>query len=337
MLSQLPLLRLRFCLRVTEAAALPPYKGDLLRFALLWHLGSLWCREPERCRDGCRQPGECLFGRLIEPLADSTWSEPLRRLMGSTPPPAYTLWDCQDRRTQVLPGDRFSFELTLIGETAIRQLPAFLAAFMICGERGIGRERLRGQLERVEALSGPDGQVRELLVDGAWQGGPVEEMAIGYADGLHWAIPPIFPPASGRDRGGVTRFCLRFLSPVEVKVKGQVARTPEFPALARAAVRRLRILSEVHGVGEWSHAGYGPLLDLADGVRLEHHETTWLCLPRHSQRGGWMATEGFVGQAWYVAEGDVRPLLAALWLGQWLGVGKGATWGGGRYEVQVVE
>ena len=34
----------------------------------------------------------------------------------------------------------------------------------------------------------------------------------------------------------------------------------------RALVRRLRILSVVHGAGEWPHAEWGPLLDLAERV-----------------------------------------------------------------------
>lgn len=43
MLDHLRLMRLRFGLEVTSEASLPPYKGDLLRRALLWHLGTIWC------------------------------------------------------------------------------------------------------------------------------------------------------------------------------------------------------------------------------------------------------------------------------------------------------
>jgi hypothetical protein len=117
-------------------------------------------------------------------------------------------------------------------------------------------------------------------------------------------------------------------------MRGQVARQPDFQALARGIVRRLRILSQVHGAGEWPQPEYGPLLDLADEVRLEHHETTWVGTTRRTRQGD-MPLEGFVGQAWYASDVDVRPLLPALWLGQWVHVGKGGVWGCGRYEMRV--
>jgi hypothetical protein len=323
-------MRLRFGMEVTAPASLPPYKGDMLRRALLWNLGTIWCRQPDRCRNGCQRPEACLFGLMFEPPPDPSWSEPIRRLMGPTPPPVYVLWDEQDRRREVDAGDRFHFQLTLIGQAAIRQLPAFVAAVMVAGERGIGREGLKARLNRVEVLDGPYGEVHPLLVNGLWQGDPVESMLLSYADGQVWTghVAPL-------DDGPVTRLRLRFLSPVKVKMQGEVAEEPDFGALARAVVRRLRILSEVHGAGEWPQEEYGPLLDLAEQVRLEYHETTWIGVRRHSEQGT-MPLEGFVGQAWYVSSDDLRPLLPALWLGQWVHVGKATAWGNGRYGVHVM-
>jgi len=323
MLPQLRLMRLRFEMEIEAEASLPPYKGDLLRRALLWHLGAIWCHQPKRCRNGCQSPHDCIFGSLLEPPVDPTWSEPIRRLMGTTPPPAYVLWDGQDRRKQVQAGDRLAFELVLIGQAAHQQLPAFIAATMVAGERGMGRQRLKARLRRVEALAGPDERAHPLLNNGVWQGDPLQDLTFGYDDGQAWI------EQSASQTRPLTRLSLRYLSPVKVKMRGQLAPEPHFPTLARAVVRRLRILSQVHGAGEWPKAEYGPLLDLADEVQLEHHEITWVEDQRYSQRGGHMPLEGFVGQAWYASPTDLRPLLPALWLGQWVHVGKGAVWGMG--------
>ncbi len=332
MLSELALLRLRFRVEVSAPVSLPPYKGDMLRRALLWYLGTIWCRQPERCRTGCQQPHECLFGRLLEPPVNLAWSEPIRRLMGSTPPPLYVLWDEQDRRRHLETGDLFHFELTLVGQAAIQQVPAFIAAMMAAAERGIGEERLRGRLRQVDALAGVRGQPCTLFENGTWQGHPLEDLAVHWEDGREWA-----QEAASASNGSRTRLRVHFLSPLKVEMRGEVAREPQFAPLARGVVRRLRILSEVHGAGEWPREEYGPLLDLADEVQLEHHETAWVSADRYSQRGGRMPLEGFVGQAWYAADVDLGPLLPALWLGQWLHVGKGAVWGWGRYEVGVKE
>lgn len=329
MLAQLRLLRLRFTLEVAARADLPVFKGDMLRRALLWHLAAMWCRAPSRCTAGCQAPDACLFGQLLEPLAQPHWAEPIRRLMGATAPPAFVLWDQQDRRTAVRAGDPFSFELTLIGDAAIRQFPAFIAAFLVAAEQGIGQPRLRGRVQRVDLLTGVEGVARPLLAGRAWQGDPADDAFVQYVDAQAWSMQ-----AAPATAAPVTRLHLRFLAPVKVELRGETVRAPGFTPWARALVRRLRILSQAHGAGEWPQAEYGPLLDLADAVRLEHHETTWLTGSRHSQRGD-MPLEGFVGQAWYTAPADLRPLLPALWLGQWVHVGKAAVWGNGRYEVGV--
>lgn len=330
MLPQLHLLRLRFNLTLLTAAALPPYKGDLIRRALLWHLGTMWCREPQRCRDGCQLPRECLFGRLIEPSFAPAWPESLRRMMGNTPPPAYVLWDRQDRRRKLSPGDTLSLELTLIGDVAIRQQPAFIAALLVAGEKGIGQDQARAKLAQVDALTGAHNDVHPLLVHDVWQGTPLDDVVLSYADGQAWRDALTYTGTQA-----VTRLHLRFLSPLAIKQRGEVVTVPDFPALARTVVRRLRILSQVHGAGEWPHSEWGPLLDLADTVRLDHHETTWVSSMRYSSRGA-MPMDGLIGEAWYAADHDLRPLLPALWLGQWVHIGKASVWGNGRYAVEMI-
>jgi len=126
-LEGLPLARLRFDLEALEAADLPPFKGDMLRMALLWWLSEFWCPMPDRCREGCRQPTTCLFGRLCQPPLDPNWPYKIRHLVGDTPSPAYALWDMQDRRTGFEAGTAWRFELTLVGQTALSQIPAVVA------------------------------------------------------------------------------------------------------------------------------------------------------------------------------------------------------------------
>ena len=92
-----------------------------------------------------------------------------------------------------------------------------------------------------------------------------------------------------------------------------------------------RVLSEVHGGGEWPHQDWGPLLDLAEGVALVHDETLMVSVALSNK-----PAQGFVGQAWYASESDLRPLLPILWLGQWLHIGKGYAYGNGRYSIAQV-
>lgn len=335
-LDHLSLARLRFDLQTLESAKVPAYKGDLLRMALLWWLSEYWCPMPSRCRQGCRQPDVCLFGRLCQPAVHPSWSPPMRRLMGDTPPPAYVLWDGQDRRRTLEEGAAWSFELTLVGELALRQIRAVIAAVQQGAEQGMGRIGLRSRVLRVVALHGSeDGSSSPCLAQQApfqdgtaltWQSFRLEEVRFGYDQAVRWAERYSRP---------VHSLSLRYLSPVKIQERGEWVELPDFRAVARALVRRLRLLSQVHGAGEWPQAEYGPLLDLAETVRLEHDETFWMGYTRRSESSGEQDVEGFAGQAWYAGD-DLRPLLPILWLGQWLHIGKEYVLGSGRYVVDQV-
>ena len=328
--NKLPLARLRFDLETVAAQDVPPYKGDMLRMALLWWLSEFWCPEPTRCRQGCRRPDVCMFGRLCSPPVNPAWPSKIRYLVGNAPPPAYALWDLRDRRTHFAKGTRWGFELTLVGELALRQIPAIVAAVQEGAERGMGRIRLQSRVLRVRALSHElDATTttriladREGHRDLTWHTYQLAEVAVDLA-----ALQAYWRPATSPDS-----FSLRFLSPVKVKERGSWVKVPRFAALFKALVRRLRILSVVHGAGLWPHATYGPLLDLAEEVTLTHHETQWTGYSRHTRKSGRYTVEGLVGQAWYAGP-DLQLLLPVLWLGQWLQLGKGYVSGNGRYAV----
>lgn len=337
MLDQLPLLRLRFDLSALEDTEVPAYKGDMLRTALLWWLSEYWCPLATRCRQGCRRPDVCAFGQFNEPPMDPAWPASIQRLIGDSPPPAYALWDCQDRRRQFYVGTSWHFELTLAGELAIRQAPAIVAAVQQGAEQGMGRIRVRSRVQRAAAIVEAPGSPSILhpiaeekaTDDGAllsWTNFTLNELTFGYAEAARWAEAFDAP---------VPTLSLRFLSPVKIKEKGEWVGKPGFSAIMRALVRRLRLLSQVHGAGEWPQSEYGPLLDLAEAVRLEHDETFVAGYERHSARSGTQEIDGFVGQAWYAGD-DLRPLLPVLWLGQQVQIGKGYVLGNGRYELAVI-
>ncbi len=332
-LESLPLVRLQFELESLETLEVSPYKGDLLRMALLWWLSEFWCPEESRCREGCRRPDECMFGRLCQPCLNPAWPSDLRRLIGDTPPPAYTLWDFRDRRTHIFQGAPWAFEMTWTGALAIQQIPAIVAAVQRGAELGMGRMRWRNRLIQVTAWT-PDDHPPHILATTEphqgvetliWRAERVEDVVFGYSEALRWAETWTRPVRALR---------IDYVSPMKLKERGEWVMEPHFSAIARALTRRLRILSELYGGGEWPHEEYGPLLDLGDAVILEHHETHWMNYSRYSQQSGNYEIEGFVGPAWYAAE-DFRPLLPVLWLGQWLHLGKGYVLGNGRYQLQV--
>jgi hypothetical protein len=346
-LTELPLARLHFDLEVQAADNVHPYKGDMLRMALLWWLSEYWCPMPTRCRHGCRHPDLCMFGRICTPAVDPAWPSKLRYLMGDAAPPAYVLWDLRDRRTRFGAGERFGFELVLVGDLALSRLPAVVAAVQQGAEEGMGRQRLRARLRAVCAKrpavdqANDDGRhprwddialAVEQHPDGqavlTWQSYRLADVTFGYEVAQVWA--------DGWDDAAIHALRLDYLSPMKIKERGQWVKTPTFGAVAKAVVRRLRLLSLAHGGGPWPHDAYGPLLDLAETVQMDHHETQWTGYSRRSKQSGRYDIEGFLGPAWYSSHEDLRPLLPILWLGQWLHAGKGYVLGNGRYRLHVL-
>jgi len=129
-------------------------------------------------------------------------------------------------------------------------------------------------------------------------------------------------PASGR-------FTLDFLTQTRLKHEGGFARVPEFQIVFRRLLGRLSSLSRFH-CGAPLDIDFRGLIDQAGQVRLIENQTRWVSWTRYSsrqrQRMDW---EGLVGRSTY--EGDIEGLWRYLVFGQWTHVGKGATFGLGKY------
>ncbi len=244
----------------------------------------------------------------------------------------YVTWDEADQRTQIAENQVFYFELALIGEIAIRQVPAFVAAMMVAGEQGIGRgqRQFKARLAQVTVLNSASESACALMTDGLWREGLIENLSLGYSNGEEWSASK-FPLADGP----ATQLHIWFRSPTRLEAQGKVVSEPRFSTLWQAVVRRLRVLSQLYGAGDLPLSEYQPLLTIANQVQLDRHETTWIGSAQQHSPDTAEAENGFMGHAWYSAPLDLRPLLPILWLGQWVHVGTGAAYGSGRYQVEV--
>jgi CRISPR/Cas system endoribonuclease Cas6 (RAMP superfamily) len=128
-----------------------------------------------------------------------------------------------------------------------------------------------------------------------------------------------------------------FLTPTQIRhanQPGDLTQFHQFHVLFRSLARRVALLDYFHCGGEW---GPGPraLLEQAQAIETSAHSLRWHQWERYSARqrqrvpmGGW------VGRVTY--RGDLAPFWPWLHLGQWLHVGKHATFGLGQYRIQQV-
>jgi len=318
MLESLRIAKYRFTLEALEELHLPPYKGSTLRggFGHVFKRTVCFQKDMETC-DACLLKNNCPYGYIFE-TSPPTDAEVLRTY--SDVPLPFVIEPPLDRRTRYQPGDLLEFGLVLVGK-AINYLPYFVVVFRELGRVGIGRERGKYVLQRIAAVQPLDG-AEALAYDGVDVIVGDQDLSVGYAE----------VEVRARELPD-ERVTANFLTPTRLKHSGQVAKEgPPFHVLIRAILRRVSSLSYFH-CGERWETDYRGIIEAAQGVRLAGVWTEWVDWERYSRRQQQrMNLGGLVGQAAY--EGELRPFLSLLVLGELVHVGKGTVFGNGWYELE---
>lgn len=312
MLPAIPYLRLRHTLRALAPAHLPPFKGSMLRGAFGHALRRSVCAMgPDQPCESCRLRRACVYTRIFETFIEDT---PPPFLRGLTTSPRPYVFEPLEETLDFAPGDPLPFDLLLIGQATELQAYATLAVERMAAA-GLGAHRVPFELARVEALS-PEGSWIPLLADGR---------PLGPA-----AVPPSLPP---RDDFQATRATIHLRTPLRLKERGGLSGTVDFRALTLAMLRRVLELAHFHVPGAETDWSFRPLLDRAAALRSTPR-VSWHDWDRYSNRqqrkvtlGGLLGTleiEGEIGA-------DLAGLLRAAEI---LHVGKGATFGLGKIEVE---
>jgi hypothetical protein len=309
-LTGLQLARYRVTFEALEPLDLPAYLGSTLRGAFGRAFRDLCC--PARGDEPCPVPDACPYHLVFETAPPSgaealrTHEEIPRPFVIAPPAPG-------DAPTHPA-GSELAFDLTLIG-LAREFLPHFIVTFREVDR--IGRRRRAVRLARAEAVEPFTGSTDTIYDAGDNLVKPVDRTVT--LDDCR-SVPCPRGPAR-----------VRFLTQTRLKHGDAFVRRPEFHVLFRRLLGRLSSLARFH-CGAPLDVDFRGLIDAAQGVRLVHDATRWTRWERYSSRQDRrMEWDGIVGDAVY--EGDLRPFWPLLVLGQWVHVGKGATFGLGRYEV----
>ena len=122
---------------------------------------------------------------------------------------------------------------------------------------------------------------------------------------------------------------LEFLTPTRLRFESHLCDSPEFHTLFRNLARRISLLSFLHCGGEWRDS-IAQEIKRAESVKLVQHRLDWKDWRRYSNRQkGEMYLGGFMGRLGF--RGELDPFWPYLILGTYLHVGKGATFGLGKY------
>lgn len=309
----LPFSHLRLRLQARTALALPPYKGSTFRgaFGITFKKAVCIVAHGECAR--CLIRTQCAYPYIFDtPVAESPG---IFRGFSEAPHP-YVIEPPLEEKTDYAPGEILDIGLTVIGR-ARNHLPYFIHTFHRMGETGIGRGRGHCTLLSGEALC-PD-KTWKPVYDGATE--TLSDIPALCASDL------LAAPLSDRVR-------IRFLTPTQLKADQHLVRGLDFAILVRGLLRRISALATFHGNGPPS-LDFKDLVARAETVRTAHQDLRWQTYERYSNRKKErMKLGGFTGDVAF--EGDLSPFAAMLRLGAHLHVGKGTSFGMGKYELMDV-
>jgi hypothetical protein len=166
-------------------------------------------------------------------------------------------------------GDALEFGLSLIGR-GIDYLPYFLVGFEELGWAGLGRDRAKAKLERVEALEPFRPIGRPIYQDGR---------TLDTGELPTQRVADLATQAS--ELPADLRLTLR--TPLRVKARGAFIERLDLAAVVQVACWRLAALAAFHG-DPWEF-DYRPLVEAARQVAVEHPQIQWVDWERTSTRG----------------------------------------------------
>jgi CRISPR-associated endoribonuclease Cas6 len=319
-LSHFKFAQFQFVLRAEDCINLPAYKGSTLRGAFGHAFKKILCVNRERACESCLLKGKCVYSYVFEtpPPSDAT----RMRKYPFAPHPFIITPPLEEKRTYP-EGETLTFELTLIGR-AIDYLPYFIYTFDELSRIGIGKGKGKYHLEEVRAIQADEGsQVRD-------------EKAILIYSGKDKILRNNFGVLKVDDLDPLdlssSTLHLIFMTPTRLKFDGKLSPTLEFHILIRNLLRRISLLYYFH-CGEELNLNFKGLIEEAKGVKVQQENLQWFDWERYSNRQETrMMMGGFIGSI--VFQGNFEPFMPFLMLGEHIHVGKGTSFGLGKYKVE---
>jgi len=317
-LKGLSLAKYRFTLQTKETLILPAYKGSTLRggFGSVFH--RLTCISKNKDCSNCLLRNRCIYSYIFEtsPPPDSLYLSKYKTI-----PRPFILEPPLEKKKKYEEGDILYFNLILIGK-AINYLPYFIFAFQQLGQTGLGREKARYELIRVESVrDSPKGPPEMRTIYESWTQTLKDVNA-------RIDISYIF--SSPRLLGNF--LTLRFITPTRIKYQGSYTSHPQFHIILRSLLRRLSSLLYFH-CGEELEVDYREMIKEAERVKTLDADIGWIDWERYSGRQEQrMKLGGFIGRVTY--HGNLSKFFPFLKIGEYTHLGKAAVFGLGKYEIE---
>jgi len=334
----------RFTIAPVQPLEVPAVnKGNMLRGGF-GHAFRRLCCIPQ-CKDAraCPLAASCPYKAVFEPSPPPGAD---RLSKNQDIPRPFIFRAPQTHQTRFEKGERFEFGLVLIGR-ALDFLPYFVLSFRALTGEGLGLNRAKCTLEKVEEIGVPSNGAgpNDTLARADRCARPDTKLVYSVEDQIFratgsdsasirsdlWIKTRLRQFSGANGNASVQRVTIRFLTPTFLRADAEVVRRPEFHHLFKRLRDRINALSTFFGDGPLD-IDFRGLGERAEKVRTVAAQTEWVERSRTSSKTRQRhELSGFVGEATY--EGDLAEFLPWLTLGERVHVGKHTAWGNGWIQV----
>ncbi len=316
-LGKMQFVRLKVKALAIQDIHLPPYLGSTLRGAFGVALMRTCCVQRRQTCRSCRLRLDCVYSYIFDtPIEDEAES---KKRYSNAPHPFVFHLDLHNKQ-EIGAGEAFYFQITIFGR-AIKHLPYIVLAFDRMGRFGIGRGRGRFKIECIKAINA-DGSRSEIIFKDENYSPPSLIMNLVDAEKHNCFMPD-------------DSIEIELLTPLRLIRQGRLCKRADFSTFVRNLCLRLLNLQRFHG---WNEADMpvAEMVAAAEKIRIVEDQTRWFDWQRFSNRQGrWMTLGGLVGRISF--RGDLHPFLPLLVMGSWINLGKGTSFGLGRYRLNPHE
>ena len=309
----------RFIIKPKDKLYLPIYKGSTLRGGFGHSLRRVICvTKGKECND-CLLKQKCIYSSIFEtpPSEDTT-----KLTKYPYAPHPFVIEPPLERKEKYNKDEELSFNLVLIGK-ATEYLPYFVFAFDKLGELGLGRGKGKYWLKEVRSINGNS------------------DNGLPIYCGEDEMLKDSYSLISGKD---ILQECkeyyhkrqltLNFVTPARLKYQEHFIKNLEFHILIRNLLRRTSLLSYFHCSKELQ-VDFKALIEKAKSVKRTSNNLSWYDWQRYSARQNTkMLLGGFMGKVTFAFDGiEPEQFLPLVLLGSYIHIGKGTSFGLGKYEI----
>lgn len=312
-----------FTIRAKDAIVLPSYKGSTFRGGFGNAFRRVVCALKKNDCSACLLKERCIYSYIFETPPPSQTKVMTKY---TTAPHPFIIEPPNEKRLSYAPDDTLTFRLTLIGK-AIDYLPYFIYSFEELGNIGIGKGRGRFELAEVKSRDSEAGSQDTKSSENIIYSSDSKTLKTSEKSFIDLNFD------SGLSAGDSKLITLDFLTPARIIYDNHLLLDLEFHIIIRQLLRRIALLAYFHCGHDTSEIDFNGIIERAKEVKVRERNLKWHDWERYSARQDTrMKMGGFVGDITF--EGCIEPFMSIIRAGEVLHVGKGTSFGLGKYTIK---